>query len=106
MENIRRVVVLGSKTAEVILSRVAVWKSETAEVILPSRRCSKFNQIRIGTEGYFGRYGYGFRTYLLQQRNAIGHPSSQRVTCQVSGYWLRSAGGEEHWSLIGEDPSL
>ena len=22
----------------------------------------KFNRIRIGTEGYFGRYGYGFRT--------------------------------------------
>ena len=64
----------------------------------------KFNRIRIGMEGYFGRYGYGFRTYLFQQRNAIGHPSSQRAICQVSGYWFRSAGGEEHWSLIGEDP--
>ncbi len=28
--------------------------------------------------------------------NAIGHPSSQRATCQVSGYWLKNAGGEEH----------
>ncbi len=32
---VRRVVVLGSKTAEVILSRVAVLESEAAEVILP-----------------------------------------------------------------------
>ncbi len=34
MENVRRVAVLGSKTAEVILSMVAVSESETAEVIL------------------------------------------------------------------------
>ncbi len=26
------------------------------------------------------------------------------MTCQVSGFGLRSAGGEEDWSLIGEDP--
>ena len=34
MENVRRVAVLESKTAEVILSRVAVLESKTAEVIL------------------------------------------------------------------------
>ena len=33
MENVRRVAVLGLKTAKVILSRVAVLESETAELI-------------------------------------------------------------------------
>ena len=35
MENVRRVAVLESETAEVIFIRAAVWESETAEVIFP-----------------------------------------------------------------------
>ncbi len=42
MENVRRVVVLGSKTAEVILSRVAVLESEIAKVIFATAVVVKF----------------------------------------------------------------
>ena len=57
-----------------------------------------------GLERCFRRYGYGFRICLFQQHDAIEHPNLQRVTCRVLGFGFRSAGGEEHWSLIGEDP--
>ena len=42
MENVRRVAVLGLKTAKVILSRVAVLESKTAEVILSTVAVVKF----------------------------------------------------------------
>ena len=42
MENVRRVAVLGLKTAKVILSRVAVLQSKTADVILSTVAVVKF----------------------------------------------------------------